>query len=313
MADDFADRLAREVPSWVDEDIVDREQAQAILERYELGPADTPEASASWARTLLYATSAVLLGAAGIALVFVGIDPDPVQPSLAAVGAGFLAAGLGLHVLQPERDLLVDALLAAALAPLAVATFDPSVSTGNTLAYGLPSLGLSLAYLVTRREQPFLPTLAVLGFTASAGGTAFNALDGAADGGLAWAAAQLVLLAALLGIDRGLRESEATTPVALAVLAFAGSLIPFLFETVELDSAESVELSLGAAMVAVLGLGVAVEHRGLLMGAAVALGVDAIAFAFTVGGVWLGIGVLVTLAVALIWQAEHLQDWVPVD
>lgn len=312
MSSSFRDRLREEVPAWVEEGIVDREQAQAILERYETATPADALASESATRTLLYATAAVLLGAAAIALVFVGIDPDPVAPYLAGAGAGLLALGLGVHAVEPGRDLLVDALLAAALVPLTVATFEPGLAEGSTWLYGSATLALAVGYLAWRREQPFLPTLTVLGFTAAAGGTAFDAIEAESQAAFAWLGVQLVLLAGLTVADEGL-EAELTTPVGLATVAFAGSLVPFLVETVSIETAETVELVLGAVMVVVLGLGLLREHRGLLVGSALALGIDAIAFAFTVGGVWLGTGVLVGLAAVLIWQAERLQALVDAE
>lgn len=310
MGEDFGDRLDREIARWVEDELISPTQARRIHERYASGEGARSSAGSDWARTLLYATSAVLFGAAAIALVFVGIDPATVQPYLAVVGAAFLAAGVGLHVVRPQRDLLVDAMLAAALAPLAVATLDPSVSTGQTWAYGLPTIALAVAYLSWRRGQPFLPTLAVVGFTAAAAGTAFNGTEAVADGAFVWLSAQGALLAGLAAVDRALADAEGTTPVALATLGLAGCLIPFLWESIGVDSAETLELLLGGVMLLVLVIGVVIEHRGLLIGAAVAVGIDAIAFAFTVGGVWLGIGVLVGLAVVMIWQAEHLKSWV---
>lgn len=312
MSSEFRDRLRDEVPAWVEEGIVDREQAQAILERYETSASADAFSSESATRTLLYATAAVLLGAAAIALVFVGIDPSPVRPYLAGAGAVLVALGLGVHATAPGRDLLADALLAAALVPLGVATFEPGLASGTVWLYGAATLALAVGYLVWRREQPFLPTLTVLGFTAAAGGTAFNAIEASDQAASAWLVAQLVLLAGLTIADEGL-EAELTTPVGLATVAFAGSLIPFLVETVAIETAETVELVLGAVMVVVLGLGLLREHRGLLVGAALALGTDAIAFAFTVGGVWLGTGVLVGLAAVLIWQAERLQALVDAE
>lgn len=308
MADDFADELAREIPSWVDEGIIDEAQAERILARYEVpSPGSSEETDRT--RSALYATAAVLFGAAAIALVFVGIDPDTVQPYLAATGAGFVAAGIGLLRLAPERGLLADALLAAALAPLAVATFDPDVSTATTWAYGLPTLGLAAGYLGWRREQPFLPTLSVIAFAAAAGGTLFNAIADTGTAAFVWALVQLGLVVGLVAGPRLRGVSRlGTTPVALAAAALAVSLIPFLSETMNMGE-EILQIVLGAVMALVLAAGIRLEDRGLVVGAAVALCVDAITFAFTVGGVWLGTGLLVALALVLIWQAEHLRGW----
>lgn len=310
MDESFRDRLAREVPGWVDDGLVSDAQAQRILERYEGEDTGGAIASGDWVSSLLYGTAAVLLGAAAIALVFVGIDPDPKAPPLFAIGGVMALAGLALHLVKPERDLLVDALLAAALAPLAVGTFDPDVSTGGAVGFGVVAAATPVAYLLWRRGQPFLPTLSVIGFTAAAGGTTFEVVANDADAALVWMLIQAAFLAVLVGIDRVLRGEDAPTPIALGTLAMAGSVVPFLFETVDLSSSETGELILGGVLLAVLGAGVGLRHRGLVLGAAVGVGIDAIVFAFDVGGVALGTGLLVGLAALLIWQAESLRGWI---
>lgn len=311
MSGSFRDQLERHVPTWVEEGLIDEEQGRAILDRHPVGAESAgDEWAGDWTSTLLYGTAAVLLGAAAIALVFVGLDPDPKQPYLAVVGGVLAAAGLGVALAMPEQELLADALLAAALAPFAVAAFGPDAEAGASLLYGTIGMAVPAAYVLVRREGAFLPTLSVIGFTAAAAGTAFNVFDGDSAQTLFWVLAQLVLVLGLLGIDRLLRSEDASTPVALAVLGFGGSLVPWLAEGVDVGSSETIELLLGGAMIAVLGAGIALRHRGLVVGAAVGLCVDAIVFAFDVGGVLLGSGLLVALAVVLISQAERVRTWV---
>lgn len=310
MSDRFREELRQEVPAWVDEGLITDQQAQAILERHTAaGPPDGERTE--WISTLLYGTAAVLLGAAAIAFIFVGIDPSVKPPYLLGIGLTLAAAGVVLDRVNPERDLLADALLAAGLAPLAAGPLEASATNGGALGYGLPAMALPAAYLVWRRDQPFLPTLSVVGFTVAAWATGYDPLPPeGAHPPIVWLTMQGLLLVALVALDRVWRDRDAAAPVALGVLALAGSLIPFLVETVEISSSETVGLVLGGALLAVLGAGVALRHRGLVYGASIGLAVDAMVFAFDVGGVWLGTGLLVALAVALIWQAELLKRWV---
>lgn len=306
MTDSFRERLEEEVPAWVDEGIVEASQARQILERYEgSGPS---QAGVDATSAVLYGTAAVLLGAAAIALVFVGLDPDSATPLLFGVGAALTVGGLGLHLLAPGRDLLADVLFAAALAPLAAGPLAEILSTGEALAYGLPAILLPAAYLVLRREQPFLPTLSVVGFATAMHGVAFDVVAEDAASATYWMVGQALLVAGLVAVDRLLRSRDADGPVGVAVAALGISLVVFLFETVDVGSSVTLELVLGAIMVAVLTVGALLRHRGLVVGAGVVLGVDAIVFAFDLDEVF-GIALLVVLGGLVVWQAETLRGW----
>lgn len=303
MSDSFRDRLQEEVPEWIDEGIVDASQAQRILERYEAGAPSTAEVDTT--SSVLYATAAILLGAAAIALVLVGIDPADPEGYFFGLGVGLALAGLGLHAMAPERDLVVDALLAASMVPLAASTFD-----GGLVLYPIAAVGLPVAFVAWRTDQPFLPTLSVIGFTAAAAGAAFSEGDFApqtdAQKTTVWLTGQSLFLAGLTVYDRW-RDAALSSPVALAVLGAAGSMIPFLDEVFDLSSVTT-ELVIGAALLVVLGIAVVLRHRGLSIGVSVGLGVDAIVFAFDVDEIF-GTVVLVVLGSLVIWQAETLRGW----
>lgn len=299
----FRDRLEDEVPTWVEEGLVEEEQARRILDRY----ADEAEPGSEGAdvQAWLYASAAVLIGAAALAFVFVGIDPPEPGYWQLAFGLGLAIAGAGLHTAQPERDLLVDALLAAGMVPLSTAAIDTEIGLVALVALALP-----IAILTWRWRQPFAPTLATIGFTVAAAGAAFSqgawwpATD--ADKAATWFLGQGLFGAALVGYERW-RGAAWRGPTSLAVIGLGISFIPFLLETTDLGSVE-VELLLGGLLLLVLAIGSLLHHRGLVLGASVGLGIDAIVFAFDVDELF-GTLVLLVLAGLAIWRAETLRGW----
>lgn len=310
MGESFRERLSRAVPAWVDEGIIEEEQGQAILERHEAGGPDR-STDRDWASSLLYATAGILLGAAALALVLVGIDPEEPLGWLLAAGGLLAGTGLVLDRVLPGRRLLGEAVLGASLVPLAVASGDGS---GDWLLLSAAAgLGVPAAYLVWKREQAFLPTLSVVGFAVAAFISSWSIANeaGWSDGTASVLAATLVLvlLAGVVLVDRVLRAEDAVVPAALATTALAIGLVPFLLEGMELQESETVELALGGLMLIVFFLGLALKHRGMVIGASTAVALDAIVFAFDVGGVWLGVGTLLGLAAVLVWQAEALRGW----
>lgn len=306
MTDSFRDRLEEEVPAWVEDGIVDASQAERILDRH--GDEAPGAGGVDATSAVLYATAAILLGAAAIAFVFVGLDPDEPAPLLLGVGTAMALGGLALHLLAPERDLLVDVLFGAALAPLAAGPLAEILSTQEALTYGLPAIVLPAVYLVVRREQPFLPMLSVLGFTAGMQGLAFDVTTDDPASATLWLAGQAVLVVGLVAVDRLLRDRDADGSVGVATAAIGLSLAVFLFETVDLESSVTLELVLGAVMLAVLTVGALLRHRGVVLGAGVVVGLDAIVFAFDLDEVF-GIGLLVALGAIVVWQAETLRGW----
>lgn len=305
MGSDFARRLREEVPEWVAEGIIEETQAQRILDRYQHAPAGADEAETNAAfRVFLYATAAILIGAAALAFVFVGLDPAQPGNGLLALGLLSASLGVGLHVFHGERDLLVDALLGASMVPLAAAAVEAELTLAPVFALGLP-----VAYLAWRWEKPFLPTLSVIGFSVAAAATVFAhetwAPASEEASAQAWLIVQGVFLAALVGYDR-LRGADWTAPAALGVLAIALAFLVYLMEITSLAST-GIELALGGMLAGLLLVSLALRHQGMAVGASVGLGVDAIVFAFDVDELF-GTVVLLALGGLAIWQAEALRD-----
>lgn len=289
--------------------LITRSQAQRILEQYDVDAPVDGYVDTDWTRSILYAVAAVLLGAAAIAFILVGIEPEQGETWLFGVGLALAAAGTGAHVLFDDRPLLADALLAAALAPVAAAVVWTNESS-TALLLGGAGVGLGLVYLATRHKASFLPSLTVIGVSVTMAAAAFTGTwipDETAS--FLWALGQGGLGLIVLLLDRYRRAHPHAPPTGLAVAGLAVSLFPFFSETVGLERFESVQLAAGGIMVAILAAGVYLADRGLVGGAGVSLGVIAIMFAFTVGGIWLGAGLLVALAALIIWQAENVNAW----
>lgn len=308
---EFARELALEAEGWVDDGVVTREQADrlrlryaALLSqpgRYRATATVGARAPAGVLSEFLYGLAGILLGAAAIVVLVVGLDVGEATTPFLVTGLLLMAGGAGLRFATTKAP-LADAVLAAGLVPLTVAAFPDGGE------YVLPfTLGAPLALLFWRRDATFLPSLAVVAFSVAAAASFFKLFEGTAE--VPWLLAQLALLGGIVASDRLLRHRDSALAAGLAVAAFALAFVMFLDETDLATSSEASELVLGVVMLVVLGVGVAIRHRGLVVGAAAVVGIDAIVFAFDVGGVLLGVGILVALAGVLVWQAETLKRY----
>lgn len=309
----FDKALGHAVPRWVAEGIITEDQARAILARTAAGETGSAGRGADWLSSLLYGTAGVLLGAAALSLILVGIDPAEPRGWLVATGVLLVGAGLLLVRIVRARRFLGEAVLAAALVPLSAAGVgDPGALLPLSAAFGI---GVPLGYLVWERSQPFLPVLSVIAFSFAAGAHSLHLAReagwGSGTGSFVWAGSALALAMIALALDRRRGEGEGVAHVALSVIALGIALVVMFGEGLDLSDSVTMELLLGGMMAIVLLAGVVLRHRGLVLGASIVLGVDAIVFAFDVGGVWLGVGVLVTLAALMVWQAESLKQWIP--
>lgn len=299
MAERFEERLPREVRGWVSDGIIDEDQGETILARHP--PSETDR---SWARDALHGAAAVLLGAAGIALVMVGFDPDEPALPLTLVGLALSGLGLVLFAMVPrDRRPVAEAVLTAGLAPLAVAVFAPGPD-----ATGWVALGVALALLLWRYRSHFVAVLSFIALTVATGGLAFELFETEEAASWAWAGAQFVWLGIVVGLDTVWTRQPRVSTGVLAVAGLAVSGIVFFSEGLGLDSSETIELLVGVVFLALVGLALAIGHAGVLVGAVIGLSIDAIVFAFDVGGVLLGVGLLVALAGVLVWQADRLRE-----
>lgn len=308
LVDDFANRLPREITTWVDEGLITEGQAQEILERYDTST-HAPRKGEGWASSLLYGTASVLLGAAAIAFVLVGLEPSPAAPWLFGLGLGLAAFGGLAHIVFEDRALLGDALLAAALFPLAGAVIDTG-EVAQAWWFAAATVALGTVYLGVRYRGPFLSVLAVIGISVALGAAAFTGsfFTPEEDALTAWMLAQVLLLGAVIGVDRFRRVDPQAGPTAWALAALWVSLILFFWDIVGLET-EGMLLAVGAILTALLVGGSYASDRGLMLGAGACLGIVAVWFAFAVGGIVLGTGLLIALAAMLIWQAEHLRGF----
>lgn len=288
--------------------MITQAQARDILERYEASSRE-PARAEGWASSLLYGTASVLLGAAAIAFVLVGLEPASAETWLFGLGLGLAAFGGVAHLVFEDQALLGDAFLAAALFPLAAAVIDAS-EVAKAWWFAAATVALGAVYLGVRYRGPFLSVLSVIGVSVALGAAAFTGsfITPEDDALVAWVLAQVGLLGAVMGVDRVRRVEPQAGPTACALVGLWISLILFFWEIVDLET-EAMLLAVGAILAGLLVGGSYASDRGLMMGAGGCLGIVAVWFAFAVGGILLGTGLLLALAALLIWQAEHLRGF----
>lgn len=305
-----ARRLLDAARSWADRGLLPQESL-ATIER-ELSPravAATPTAPAaespSIGLAILYALAGVLLGAACIAVpILLKVGDRTVPWWLLGLGLPVLAAGLLLWRRGGPTG-IVDALLVGALVPL---TFmgTPDRSIGQWLS--VASLACALSVVVLPRTSPTVPVVASVALFLSGGILAQAMLDRLQDtqaSAWLWLALGLAQLAGTLAF-------AARKPWRAAVLALlcVGTVVPFVFAVDRSlpfgGHGRTDELLVGAFELALLCVGLAVRQRGLVLGAALVVAVDAILYAFATN-VLLGIAVLLGVAVALVLLASTLK------
>ncbi|MBW3582145.1 MAG: DUF2157 domain-containing protein [Euryarchaeota archaeon] len=294
----FRDRLKMESGRWVSEGIVTPDQARRIVGLYP-EEAEGPREE-GWAANVLHAAAGVLIGAAVLALVFVGLEPKDPTPLLFAFGILLALGGAALVALVPRRAMVGDAILVASLVPLSFIGTDPT-----TLILGWIAAAVALAYIVWRHRRVFVQTTAVIAFSILVPTTLDQYLFGDVD--RMWVVAQAGLLVLLVAVDRFLRQEDGIVPTAAAIVALAVSSALFFEEVVE--QTETIEILLGVAMIALIAIGIPLRHRGLVTGAVIVLSVDAIVFAFDAGNVITGIVVLLGVAAVLLWQGERVRGY----
>lgn len=275
---------------------VERELAQTARE-------DEP----SLAMQSFYAVGGLMLGAATAALFgllqlndVLGDGETTAWGFFTLFAALLLAAGTAL-VLSGQRD-LGEALLLAGVVPVAIsigprppldALWFLPVLVGLGLVAGrhrrrvLPIVGLALALVAlpmvlyrSIEEEPASLFWLLCAATAWLGALAWNRV-----GSPPW-------------------SDEAAFGTTLSV---AAAWLGVTFTIIEPTFDAAPEVFLGLALLVLLGVGIVVRQRGVVFAAGAALTVDAIVFAFNVGGPTTGLVVLLALAVGLITAATLLR------
>jgi hypothetical protein len=253
--------------------------------------------------SILYALAGVLLGAACVAVPVLLHSPETVIPWwMLGLGLPLLAAGIVWSRFDGPSG-IVDALLIGSLVPLTIMGL-PNDNLGRYLAP--VSLVAALAVTWLRRDAPAVPILGSIATFASAGILSHRLMGNFFDtqaGSWLWLGLGLVQMAATLLIA----PRPWRTPVA--ALLCAGLVIPFVLgldRALPSHDARFYELLVGAFELGILLIGLGIRERGLVLGAAVVIAIDAIAYAFETN-VLLGIGVLLGVAVLLIVLASTLK------
>ena len=253
---------------------------------------------------ILYALAGVLLGAACVAVPTLLHSKESEVPWwLLGFGLPVLAAGLLLWRKGGSPG-LVDALLIGCLVPLTVLGL-PDKQMGQWLA----PISLAVAIVVTwlPRASATAPVIGSIAIFAAAGILTHRLFGDFFDSQAAswtWLALAFVQFAATLAFARG----RPWRPAVLALLC-VGVVIPFVLgldRALPSHSPRFYELMVGGLELALLMLGLGLRERGVVLGAAIVVAIDAIAYAFETN-VILGIVVLLGVATALVLLAGSLK------
>lgn len=320
--------ILEELRRWREEGAVDEATLRALEARYAtedggaIPPSTGPSARAhpsgkrgagprsGFATNALQFVGGLLLGAALVALVlFLDLRPHQQPWVLLLLGGASVAGGLALHAVAPARDGLAEALLAAGFVPLGLA--GPFASSGDVspLVVGLLAAALSVAVHVARRGRgPVVimagAAFAIATFAATDAGRFFS--DESLPHRLLWLTGLLLYLVLLLAWRR---QTWSTVGLALFVLPLTLGFGLVLDAASLSNDSTQMELLLGLWLGALLAIGLVLGNRGLVAGAAAGLTIDAVAFAFDLGGPGTAVVVLLALGGILVWQAELLRGY----
>ncbi|GEM_PF-5917838 len=292
-----------EIERWRAEGLLDEATYDRLRWRASGMPEEPEEDRASFGLQALQLVGGLLLGAAAVALMLVlHYQRDAGAILLDGIAAAALAGGLALQRAGGERQTgLADAACAAGLVAAGVAAFFPDERV-TWAAW----VGAALALVATFASRGRTPVVALASVAfAVATGRATMPFDASLLHAAWWVAS-----AAYVGLLLSLWRHEGWTSVALAAQVVPLTIsVMRLLDDAGVHGSVSTELGVGAFLALVLGVGIALAERGLVAGAAAGLLIDAIVFAFDVGGAMTALLVLLALGGLLVWQAQVLRGW----
>lgn len=302
--------------------------ARAIADGDPADGADAQAAASGAGTTLsqvLHALGGALLAAAAIAAVLVLFPDDHTRYertqmlqawTLGAMGAGGAGIGLALLYTSRNRD-LADAFLVAGLACLAMAGM-PSDDAGRVLA---PlAMAAAVALPIVRRGS-MLAALAGLAFAAAA----FRTFDlhfqedtgyGASDLGLTlWLLVAALHAAAIAAGVWMLRQRWLSLALAAEAIAIVLPVVLFIDDVLEpsgrspfFDDYGGTEILLALVESVFVAAAILRREAPLLVAAAFVISIDAVVFAFDVGGQEAGVVSLLLVAGAVLGLGTLLRN-----
>lgn len=301
--------LIAELDKWRQEGVITSEQQETLRARYSTpiepdGSETESESRGLAASAWFQLVGGLLLGAGLIALVvFLELQEPASGYVMMGLGVLALAAGYAAHQTAPERRGLSDAALAAGLVAVGVAS--PVASNSNPWVALLGAALGALVFAWRRGASPVAVAAAavfVSGTFSFANSSLFTSDDASAF--VAWGA--LLAFGAFMLVWR----AEFWTNVALAPYVGAIAVSFFMvLDAVNVSGSEATELWLGAHFAILFGIGIYLGARGLAIGGAAGLTIDAVVFAFDVGGALTAVVLLLTLGGILVWQAELVRNY----
>lgn len=294
--------VLREARKWASEGLLPRESLATVEARYGAVADGTSAGGRSGAIALL-GLGGALLGAAVIGLLVVlGVSPGLRAYALIASAAGWLAVGMAMARRSPTEG-LADALLVAALVDVIGAG---AASMGERSIPALAASLLSPFLFWWFRDRRLVPTAAGFAFyplTAIAAATVLSSTSRLA--AAVYAIAGVAWLVAALVLGKALRSPWRNEVLATASLGVATCAIAFSHGVLSMTSSTKVELAVGVAMGVLFATGLVAREKGLIFGAGLMLVIDALVFAFDLGGYLTGVILLVLLAAAVLWRAAR--------
>lgn len=270
--------------------------------------ASAPREKGAFAFDAMQFVGGLLLGAATIALVLYLDVPDANVPwvLLGLAGIGMAAAAAARYGLGEAKAGLTEAALAAGLVPAAVAG-GYAIDDGPTLAAAGAAV-LAIAAQLLRRGQGPSSVLAAAAF--SLGSVAVVFRDIGSEPSLAQAFLWFAVLSGYLAFLL-IQRRIGWTGVAAGAMAIPLTIawIVLMMQTFDHLESVAVELLVGLLLAALMGVGIWLSTRALVAAAAAGLTIDAIVFAFDVGGALTALVVLVTLGGLLVWQAQLIRSY----
>jgi hypothetical protein len=196
-----------------------------------------------------------------------------------------------------------------------VAVTASGVPDADRLYLGFVAMAFAAGILWYRRARFLVPFLALVALNVAVATVLFGRVARNVDQDTAfalwfwYAVAQLPILVVA---SRKTRWPWPTFSLSAATLLLAGTFLGYYFDVLDEvlpDFDGAAEAYVAVLMGAVLGVGLALREKGMVLASALAIAIDAVVFAFDVGNLVGGLIALLVVAGLLIWQAGALRRY----